>query len=250
MTYRLRSTVLSTRTVALGLALIVSAGCASSPRALAPPPPSAAAVDRLDGVRRIVIVGSGQSRFTVGQGSKEPGPEIDQALKWLPYQELLVPIARAVYWGVSWLMESSRSSSAVPADVTPAIVVADAFAQALRGRGAFDVIATVEREPVGDSRRDADAIVRLTVPAWGLVDVREGDPRQVSAFADVRAQIVLRETGVVVWEHDEDVTHPERLSLQTLTGDRELRREQLVAVLERAGRRLASELLYARSGGQ
>jgi hypothetical protein len=114
--------------------------------------------------------------------------------------------------------------------------------------GPFDEIVTMDREPVGDARRNADAIVRLSVPSWGFVPVREGDPQLVAAFADVRAEVVLRETGVVAWRHDEDVTHPDRLSLETFTGDRALTREELIGVLERARRRLASELLYARGG--
>ena len=108
----------------------------------------------------------------------------------------------------------------------------------------------MEREPVGEDRRRADAIVRLAVPAWGLVRVREGEPDLLSAFADVRAQMVLRGTGVVVWENTEDVTNPERLPLEAFTRDPELARQELTDVLERAGQRLASELLYARSAGR
>jgi hypothetical protein len=51
----------------------------------------------------------------------------------------------------------------------------------------------------------------------------------------------------VVWEHDEDVTHGERLPLQTFTSDSAVARQALVEVLERAGQRLANELLYVRS---
>jgi hypothetical protein len=62
--------------------------------------------------------------------------------------------------------------------------------------------------------------------------------------------MVLQETGVVVWEHEEDVTHPGRLSLDAFKRDRGLTRQELVDVLERAGRRLASELVYARDGAR
>ena len=80
--------------------------------------------------------------------------------------------------------------------------------------------------------------------------VREGEPDLLSAFADVRAQMVLRGTGVVVWEDNEDVTNPERLPLEAFTKDREFTRHELTEVLERAGQRLASELLYARGAGR
>jgi hypothetical protein len=71
----------------------------------------------------------------------------------------------------------------------------------------------------------------------------------VSAFADVQGQVTLRATGVVVWDGQEDVTGPERLPLESLTRDPAFAREQLTDVLARAGRRLASELMYARSAG-
>jgi hypothetical protein len=149
---------------------------------------------------------------------------------------------------ISWLVDTERTSSTVPPDITPGSVVAGTFARTLLMSGPFDEIVTMDREPVGDARRNADAIVRLSVPSWGFVPVREGDPQLVAAFADVRAEVVLRETGVVAWQHDEDVTHPDRLSIETFTRDRALTREELIGVLERAGRRLASELLYARGG--
>ena len=103
---------------------------------------------------------------------------------------------------------------------------------------------------MGDERRHVDAIIRVTVPAWGLVRVREGKPDLLAGFADVRAQVVVRATGTVVWEHDEDVTHPERLPLQAFTRDADLARHELLEVLERAGQRVANEFLYARGSGR
>jgi hypothetical protein len=221
-------------------------GCASS----APVPPSRPLATGLDGLHRVVVVTSGETRFTAVTPAKDPGPELDDVLKWLPAKEILVPIARAVYWGVTWLMNADRGSSAAPRDITPGAVVADAFVRSLQVSGPFDEVIALGREPVGEARRDVDAIVRLTVPAWGVVSVREGNVPLVAGFADVRAQMVARESGVVVWEHEEDVTHPERLSADALKQDRALSREALMEVLERAGRRLANELLYARSRGR
>jgi len=223
----------------------VLAGCASTASAPPVPSPPRASVGALDGIRRVVVVTSGESQFTVDPSSREPGQEFESVMKWLPYKEILVPVARAVYWGITWLIDDARKSSTMPGDVTPAAVVTEAFARTIVGRGPFATIATLEREPVGDVRRNADAIVRVTVPSWGLVRVRDGGPGLAAAFADVRAQIVLRESGIVVWEHEEDVTSPGRLPVDSLMSDRALTREELVDVLERAGRRLATELLYA-----
>jgi hypothetical protein len=229
------------RAITIALVAVLLAGCA--PMAAAPPPPSAPGPAA--GIRRVAVVPSGSSRFAVDHGAREPGREFDQVMKWLPYKEIVVPIAQAVFQGLSWLLDADRASSTVPRDVSPAGVVAGAFARALAATGPFEEVAALEREPVGDVRRHADAILRLSVPSWGLVRVREGKPATVGAFADVRATLMLRETGAILWEHAEDVTHPERLPLDALTADRDLARERLVEVLERAGRRLATELVYA-----
>ena len=232
----------------LGVVITSVSGCASSapPPAPRPRPSSAAITD----VRRVVVATAGESRFVVMQETKDPGREFDDVAKWLPFKNILVPIARAVYSGVSALIEADRAGGTVPRDVVPGAVVSESFARALQVSGPFNQIVALDREPVGDERRLADAIVRLTVPSWGLMRVREGDADAVAAFADVRAQMVLRETGVIVWEHEEDVTHPGRLSLEVFKRDRGLTRQELVDVLERAGRRLASELIYARDGAR
>lgn len=231
------------------LVVFVLSGCASS--ASPPAPRARPSSSAITDVRRVVVVTTGESKFTVVPGAtNESVGVLDDVLKWIPYKDVLLPIARAVYGIVSSLMESTRAAGTVPRDVTPGTVVTEAFARALQVSGPFNQIAALDREPVGDERRLADAIVRLTVPSWGLMRVREGDADAVAAFADVRAQMVLRETGVVVWEHEEDVTHPGRLSLDAFKRDRGLTRQELVDVLERAGRRLASELVYARDGAR
>ena len=226
------------------------AGCASTASAPPAPPSARASVAALDGVRRVVVVTSGESQFSVEAGSREPGPEFESIMKWLPYQEILEPVARAVYWGITWLIDDARTSKAMPSDVTPAAVVSEAFARTIVGIGPFDSIATLDRKSPADVRRNADAIVWVTVPSWGLVRVRDAGQGFAAAFADVRAHIVLRETGSVVWEHEEDVTSPGRLPVDSLMSDSALTRDALVDVLERAGRRLASELLYAQGRGR
>jgi hypothetical protein len=236
------------RSAVVVILLVAIAGCASSsaPPAIARPRPSGAA---LDDVRRVVVVASGPSRFASPEGLREPPRVLDEALKWLPFKELLVPVARAVYSGVAWLMDGDRGSSRPGDDLVPGTVVAEAFARTLHVSGPFDAIVPLPREPVGSERQYADAIVRISVPSWGLMRVGNGDAPPLAGFADVRAQMVVRETGVVVWEHDEDVTHPERLA-RDVARDRGVARQELIEVLEQAGRRLANELVYARNGGR
>jgi hypothetical protein len=134
--------------------------------------------------------------------------------------------------------------------VAPRSLVSAAFVKRLDASGRFGEILAYGREPGGDDRRRADAIVRVSVPTWGLVRVQEGDPDLLSAFADVQAEMIDPMTGVVIWTHSEDVTHPERLPEKAFTKDRELTRQHLLDVLERGGQRLASELLYARGAAR
>jgi hypothetical protein len=223
--------------------VIALAGCASAGQ----PVPASPAVKAVEGVQRIVVVASGESKFAVVRSGKDPAQELEAVLRWFPYGAIAVPIARTVYRVLTWLFETERASGVLPRDVTPASVVATAFARSLQRIGPFDHIVVTDREPAGDTRRTADAVVRVTVPSWGLVPLRDGESPVVAGFADVRARMVRQDTGAAMWEHDEDVTHPERLPLDALTRDRAQARERLVEVLERAGRRLASELIYARS---
>jgi hypothetical protein len=198
-------------------------------------------------VRRLAVVPSGDSKFTMVSAKKkvDAGRVLDEIVKWYPKAAALAPLAKAVQWGINWLADEGRSAGAAPG-----AAVADAFARTLLASGRFDQIQTLEREPTGEDRQQIDALVRVTVPALGVLRVREGKPDMMAAYADARAQVVVRPTGVVVWEHEEDVTHAERLPLQAFTGDGELARQQLKEVLERAGQRLANEFLYARSAGR
>jgi len=221
-------------------------GCASS----APPPQPAARP--FDNVRRLAVVVTGDSRLTVLEHSAEPGRTFDEVLSWTPYKSLLQPLAVPLHKGINWLLESDSTEAAGRdlAGISPKAAVSIAFAQALAASEQFQEIRMLEREPVGEDRRRVDAIVRLSVPAWGIVRVREGDPDLLSGFADVRAEMVIRGTGVLVWEKAEDVTDPERLPLESFRKDSEFTRHHLLDVLTRAGERLANELVYARSAGR
>jgi hypothetical protein len=236
--------------VVLVVLLAAVSGCAtSSPSSVASTPTTTApAAGRLGALRQLAVVPSGESRFTVIENSAEPGRTFDEVLRWGPFHSLLRPIAELVHEGINWLLQVDRKSDAAVdlGAAAPRSLVSAAFVKSLDTSGRFGEILAYGREPRGEDRRRADAIVRITVPTWGLIRVQEGDPDLLSAFADVRAEMVEPATGVVVWADSEDVTHPERLPLKSFTSDREFTRQQLLDVLDRAGQRLASELLYSR----
>jgi hypothetical protein len=207
-------------------------------------------------VRRLVVVPSGESKLTMPGSTNEDGSNVARVFgeiaKWYPKAALWGVLASVIQRGIDWLVADGHSSpdARQVGGLSPGTVVVDAFTRALVASGQFDQVRTVAREPIGDDRREMDALVRVVVPAWGLVRVRDGKPDMMAAFADVRAQVVVQPTSTVVWEHDEDVTHGERLPLQAFTRDSALSRQAMLDVLERAGQRLANELLYARSGGR
>ena len=236
--------------VLLALAVLPLSGCASSPppRAQSAPPP---AQRPFDTVRRVAVVSTGESRFAVLEHSAEPGRTFDEILKWNTYGPLFRPLAVLAHQGINWLVGLDRAADTAPDSraISPPLIVANALARTLHASGRFEEIRALVREPIGEERSGVDAIARVTVPEWGLVRVRAGDPDLLSAFADVRAQMAVSGTGVIVWETSQDVTDPERLPLASFR-DRRFTRQQLVDLLERAGQRLASELLYARNGGQ
>ena len=218
-------------------------------------PPSAGPV--LD-ARRLVVVPSGEGKLTMPATSTTKGEDFNvgrvfgEISRWYPQAALWGALATVVQRGIEWLVAEGRSSTGErqARGISPGAVVAEAFTRALEASGQFDQVRTVAREPIGDDRREMDALVRVMVPGWGLVRVREGKPDLMAAYADVRAQIVVQPTSTVVWEHNEDVTHGDRLPLETFTADTAIARQALVDVLERAGQRLANELLYARGGGR
>ena len=234
--------------VLLVLAVVPLWGCASTP---APSPVQQPVQRPFDNVRRVAVVSTGESHFAVLEHSAQPGRTFDEVLKWNTYGPMFRPLAVLVHQGINWLVGLDRAADTAPDTraVSPPLIVANALARTLHDSGRFVEIRALVREPIGEDRRGVDAIARVTVPEWGLVRVRGGEPDLLSAFADVRAQMTVPETGVIVWETSQDVTAPERLPRASFR-DRRFTRQQLVDLLERAGQRLASELLYARSGGQ
>jgi hypothetical protein len=229
----------------LAVVLLLLSGCASTPT----PGPTARP---FDDVRRLAIIASGESSFSVVGHQAEPGRTFDEILAWDPTQAWMRPLARLLHKGINWALELGQTSTVSRGvdDIAPRTVVASAMAERLRASGWFDEIRTLEREPTAEERRRDDAVVRVMVPAWGLVRVREGDPDLLAGFADVRGYLTIPGTGVVLWEGSQDVTAPEQFPVDTFTKDPDFARQELVAVLERAGQRLASELMYARSAGR
>jgi hypothetical protein len=242
--------------VLLMLAMVDLTACAPTmPSPSVAAPPSAPVGE----VRRLAVVPLGESKLTMpgvsntaasDDAASTLGRVFGDIAKWYPKAALYQALAVVIQRGVDWIFQDKRSPAAdrYTRGITPSAVVADAFARTLVVSGRFDQVRTLDREPVGDDRRDTDAVVRVLVPAWGIVRVRDGKPEMMAAYADARAQVVVRPTSALTWEHDEDVTHGERLPVQAFTSDPQLARQALMDVLERAGQRLANELLYARGG--
>ena len=235
------------RAIGLSVAMLFLWGCASSGTS---PPPVARP---FDDIHRVAIIVSGESVFAVAEDRVEPGRTFDEILKWHPYGGALRPVAKLVHRAINKVRDADQAATAARNvdGVSPGLTVARAMARTLEGSGEFKEIRILEREPSGEDRpRDDGALVRVTVPAWGVIRVREGDPDLVSGYADVQALMVMGRTGVAVWDGREDVTLPESAPLASFVRNRDFAREAMIDVLERAGQRLANELLYARSAGR
>ena len=193
------------RTVAVFLVvtLLPLAGCASS----APPPPPPAPIARpAEPLRRLVVVSTGESKFAMSeqrpaaQSSAQVDGIITEVGKWIPgwYGAVLVPLAKVIASALTSTGDSKQTAdtAAKMGEVSPRAIVADAFARRLAESGQFQEVRMMDRELLGDERRGVDAFVRLTVPTWGIMRVRDGNPDLLSGFADVRAQMVVATTGL------------------------------------------------------
>jgi hypothetical protein len=227
------------------LAVLIAWGCAS----VAPPRTTARP---FDDVRRLAIVTSGDSAFAFVPHRSEPGRTFDEILAWYPYGPALRPLARLVHRGISSVLtvDSQSTLRRSVEDLMPQSIVLSAMVRALEASRAFEEVRTFDREPAVADRASSDTLVRVAVPAWGIVRVRSADPDLLATFADVTATMTVPGTGVSLWEHREDVTGADQAPLDSFVRDRSFARRELIAVLERAGQRLASELLYARSAGR
>ena len=123
-----------------------SGGCASSA------PPARPAARPFDDVKRVVVVVSGDSSFSIVEHAVEPGRTFDEVIKWLPwvqYQAALRPAAQLLHRGINWALGADRSAVAVSSlqGVSPRLVVADAMAKTLEASGWFTDVRTFDREP-------------------------------------------------------------------------------------------------------
>jgi hypothetical protein len=222
-------------------------GCASS---RAPSP--AAQAHPLGDIQQLAIVSVGASSVALVEHRSEPGRTFDEILAWHPYGAALRPLASLVHKGISSVLKVDEQVALARSvdDVAPGDIVVEAMARRLRAAGSFHDVRTPRSEPVADDRQRGEAVVRVTVTAWGLVRVRGGDADLVSSFSDVAATAAVPGTGVVLWEHQEDVTGADQIPPASLKNDARVAREQIRDVLERAGERLAAELLYVRGAGR
>lgn len=97
-------------TAVLLVAIFSLWGCAVSPR------PSRPLARPFDEVRRLAIVVSGDSTFSIVEHAVEPGRTFDEVLKWIPsvtYQAALRPVAQLVHRGINWALEADREAVAV-----------------------------------------------------------------------------------------------------------------------------------------
>jgi hypothetical protein len=231
----------------LTLTLILASACAPAPTRGAVPVSN---VRSLEGVRRLSIISFDAASFTLVEHRSQPGRTLDEVLSWHPYGAALRPLAALVHRGVNSALSRDHEIMVAGSvyDVAAGQVVAEAMAGRLRASRSLDEVRVLASEPI-DTNRPEDALVRLTVTSWGLVRVRD-DPELFSSFSDVTGFLGVSGSGVVLWEHREDATGPDQIPFEALRWNPPLTRKEVVTALERAGERLAAELLYARGAAR
>jgi hypothetical protein len=190
-----------TSTAIFLVAMLSLWGCASSA------PPARPAARPFDDVKRVVVVVSGDSSFSVVEHAVEPGRTFAEVIKWIPwmYQAAARPAAQLIHRGINWVLGADRASLAASSlqGVSPRMVVADSMAKTLEASGWFRRSYLRPGPTGGTGRRRRHRAV--SVPP-GARRVRGRRARPPSGFADAR-QMVMRGTGVVL--SSEDVTHPD-----------------------------------------
>ena len=212
--------------------------------------------DQLQGVGRLAVVVPAQSTFTVLNARMTAGvaqsmPRGMGILDTLFFLGLSVVLAGAEA-GIASAEDAALTAAVAPhvAAISAPSVLGEAFVRTLRAARRFGEIPMLDREPQGDELKRFDVVVLLKVPAWGLVRVTREEQVLMSGFAIIQARMTMASSGQVVWEEEDDATGHGWHALDSFKQDAELTRRELTDTLERAGWRLAAELLYPRGGRQ
>jgi hypothetical protein len=168
-------------------------GCASSA------PPARPAARPFDDVKRVVVVVSGDSSFSIVDHAVEPGRTFDEVIKWLPwvqYQAALRPAAQLIHRGINWALgRTVRPLAVSEAGVSPRMVVAGSMAKTLEASGRFTDVRTFDREPSAEERRSAEPSCGYPCPHGVSCAFARASPASRPALADVRGQMAMRAPG-------------------------------------------------------
>src|SRR5215470_1890627 len=141
------------RSAWLAVVLTLISGCASAP-------PAAPIARPFEEVRRISLVGSGDSAFAIIENRSEPGRTIDEVLAWHPYGGLLRPLAKLVHRGIGSVLKADPEEAVGRSveDVAPRARVLAAMARRLEASGAFAGVRPFVEEPTAADRQQTDAL--------------------------------------------------------------------------------------------
>ncbi len=108
------------------LVIVSLSGCASSSA-----PPSRSAARPFDNVRRVAVVVTGESRFTVLEHSAQPGRTLDEVISWTPYRVILKPLAALVRTAFAQTLAESGQFQEITEDDVAREVMDAALARAM-----------------------------------------------------------------------------------------------------------------------
>jgi hypothetical protein len=194
-------------------------------------------VSHLAGVQRVAVVVAEDGAFTVVK---------ERAKATATGAVVFGLVGAAVASAANHGMDREEADRIRPGltGFSPASPLRDAFVGALKGGGRIEVD-VVESERLLQGQ-DHDAIIRLTIKDWGVRLPSRAISDKLAAFAEIEARMTRGRSQEVLWDEHEVSLGNGRHELAAYRQDAVLLRGELTEMLQGAGYRLATLLIYPR----
>lgn len=126
--------------------------------------------------------------------------------------------------------------------------LAGILARALKESARFSEVQMLDQEPTAAEARKYDAVLTIRIVNWGLRAPAPTESARLAAFAELQIRMVRVSNSETLWEEQDTVVGQGRYGLATYQQDRNLLRQELQDTIEKAGYRVATQLLYPKEG--
>lgn len=122
------------------------------------------------------------------------------------------------------------------------------LAKTLKESVRFSEVQMLDQKLPAAEARKYDAVLTVRIMRWGLRAPAPTESEALAAFAEIQAQMMRVENGETLWEERDTVVGQGRHGLAAYQQDRNLLRQELQDMIEKAGYRVAMQLLYPKEG--